>query len=70
MARRCLLLLIAAYRLTLRPVLGRHCRFFPSCSTYAERAITKYGARKGGKLALKRLLCCHPWHKGGFDPVP
>ncbi|SHH16352.1 hypothetical protein SAMN02745221_01831 [Thermosyntropha lipolytica DSM 11003] len=46
------------------------CRFYPSCSNYALEAIEKYGAFKGGWLAFKRILRCHPWHPGGYDPVP
>lgn len=46
------------------------CRFYPSCSNYALEAIEKYGALKGGWLALKRILKCHPFHPGGYDPVP
>jgi len=59
------------YRLLLSPVLGRNCRFEPSCSRYAEEAIARYGAWTGGRMALARLLRCHPWGgTGGFDPVP
>lgn len=46
------------------------CIYYPSCSEYAVQAITKYGAWKGGFLAVKRILRCHPFHKGGYDPVP
>lgn len=46
------------------------CRFYPSCSCYAQEAVTQYGAIKGSILTVKRLLKCHPWHTGGFDPVP
>ncbi|WP_306530741.1 membrane protein insertion efficiency factor YidD, partial [Anaerotignum lactatifermentans] len=47
-----------------------HCRFTPTCSRYAYEAIQKYGALKGGYLAVRRLLKCHPFHEGGYDPVP
>lgn len=58
------------YRWFIRPVLGNHCRFYPSCSQYALEAIDKHGCAKGSWLALRRLLRCHPWHAGGVDPVP
>lgn len=64
------LFLIRSYKKTLSPLLGQHCRFFPSCSDYAHEAITKYGLVKGLYLGLKRLLKCHPLHPGGVDPVP
>ncbi len=67
---RFLLALIKAYRYGLSPLLGPSCRFFPSCSEYAVQAISKYGAGHGGWLAMKRILRCHPWHPGGYDPVP
>lgn len=65
-----LLALIGLYRYAISPLLGRRCRFFPSCSEYASEALGKYGAGKGTRLALYRLLRCHPWHPGGFDPLP
>lgn len=65
-----LLLLIDAYRAALSPLLGGHCRFIPSCSVYAQEAIERHGARHGARLALGRLARCHPFHAGGFDPVP
>ncbi|MEO5862682.1 MAG: membrane protein insertion efficiency factor YidD [Burkholderiales bacterium] len=63
-------MLLSVYRYTLRPFFGRHCRFFPSCSNYAADALARYGAMKGSWLAFKRICRCHPWHPGGFDPVP
>jgi uncharacterized protein len=66
-------LLIAAihvYRLTLAPFLGGNCKFYPSCSHYAEQAIKIYGPKRGLWLATKRLLRCRPFTKGGHDPVP
>jgi hypothetical protein len=67
---RILLLLVEAYRVALSPLLGGHCRYWPSCSAYAEEAILKHGALRGLRLAGSRLLRCHPFHAGGFDPVP
>jgi putative membrane protein insertion efficiency factor len=54
----------------LSPLVGGHCRFWPSCSAYAEEAIRKHGARRGARLALGRLLRCQPFVRGGIDPVP
>jgi putative membrane protein insertion efficiency factor len=67
---RALLLLVEAYRVALSPLLGGHCRYWPSCSAYAEEALRKHGARRGASLAARRLLRCHPFHAGGIDPVP
>ncbi|MBI4918163.1 MAG: membrane protein insertion efficiency factor YidD [Acidobacteria bacterium] len=60
---------IDRYRRHLSPLLPPACRFEPSCSCYAREAIEKYGVGKGSLLALKRLLKCHPFHPGGYDPV-
>ena len=68
--QRLLLLLIRFYRTWLSPLKPPSCRYIPTCSEYALLAITRYGARRGGWLALKRILRCHPFHKGGYDPVP
>lgn len=65
-----MLFLIRLYRRYLSPMLGPHCRYTPTCSQYAIEAIEKYGALKGGWLALRRILRCHPFHPGGYDPVP
>lgn len=62
--------MIRAYRRYVSPLLGRHCRFYPSCSEYAYEAISRYGVARGGLLAVKRLLRCHPFHPGGVDKVP
>jgi len=62
--------LIKSYRYLISPLLGNHCRFYPSCSKYAETAIERYGFLKGSALTLRRLGKCHPWHEGGLDPVP
>ncbi|MDA8140119.1 MAG: membrane protein insertion efficiency factor YidD [Desulfobacteraceae bacterium] len=61
---------IRAYQLIISPLIGPACRFVPSCSHYAIEAIERYGVLKGGCMALRRLLRCHPWGSGGFDPVP
>jgi putative membrane protein insertion efficiency factor len=61
---------IRVYELTLRPVIGSNCRFYPSCSAYAREAISTHGAGRGSLLAAKRILRCHPWNPGGYDPVP
>lgn len=64
-----ILIPIRLYRYFISPVLGAHCRFTPSCSSYAEQAVDKYGVLYGGWLALKRLSRCHPFSAGGFDPL-
>jgi putative membrane protein insertion efficiency factor len=61
---------IEGYRLLLSPLLGGFCRFEPSCSRYAEQAVARHGARQGLRLALRRLVRCHPFAAGGLDPVP
>jgi putative membrane protein insertion efficiency factor len=61
---------IRGYRYLISPLLGPNCRFYPSCSCYAEEAIALHGSMKGSYLAARRLLRCHPWHPGGYDPVP
>ena len=62
--------LIRAYRYAISPLMAPSCRFHPSCSTYALEAVERHGACRGAWLALKRLLRCHPWNRGGYDPVP
>lgn len=61
---------VRLYQLTLRGVIGAHCRFEPSCSHYAIAALREHGAFHGSALAAKRVLRCNPWHPGGYDPVP
>jgi putative membrane protein insertion efficiency factor len=61
---------VRAYQYLLRPMLGANCRFAPSCSDYALEAISRHGAWKGSWLAVRRILRCHPYHPGGYDPVP
>jgi putative membrane protein insertion efficiency factor len=68
--RPVLLALIRGYQYLLRPLLGSNCRFAPSCSEYAHDAVAMHGALKGSWLALRRVLRCHPYHPGGYDPVP
>lgn len=67
---RFLIGLIRVYQWTLSPFTGRGCRHYPSCSEYTAQALAKYGAFKGAWLGAKRILRCHPWHPGGYDPVP
>ncbi|HEX3275358.1 MAG TPA: membrane protein insertion efficiency factor YidD [Gemmatimonadales bacterium] len=62
--------LIRGYQRLISPILPPSCRFHPSCSQYALEAVTRYGALKGSWLATRRLARCHPFHPGGFDPVP
>lgn len=68
--KRIVLFLIAVYRYAISPWLGNHCRFYPSCSVYAQEAITEHGVGRGLWLSIKRLSRCHPFHEGGYDPVP
>jgi uncharacterized protein len=65
-----LLRLIAGYRLLLSPFFGRQCRFYPTCSEYAQEAIERHGSLRGSWLAVMRIARCGPWHPGGPDPVP
>lgn len=62
--------LIHGYRYLLSPWIGNQCRFYPSCSHYAEEAINTHGFIKGGYLTVRRLIKCQPWHSGGIDLVP
>ena len=62
--------LIKGYRFFVSPLKGLCCRFVPTCSEYALEAVKKYGALKGSYLAVKRICKCHPFHRGGYDPVP
>lgn len=70
MMKKVLLGVLGVYRYGISPMLGRNCRFHPSCSEYAAEAVSAHGALKGSWLALKRVSCCHPFHPGGYDPVP
>ena len=61
---------IRGYQYAIRPLIGSNCRFYPSCSDYAREAIERHGAACGSWLAAKRIAKCHPYHAGGYDPVP
>jgi uncharacterized protein len=65
-----LMQLIKAYRIGLSPLLGPHCRFMPSCSAYGLEAVRVHGALRGSWLTVRRIGRCHPFHPGGYDPVP
>lgn len=67
---RLLVGLIRIYQWTLSPLLGRRCRFHPSCSEYAATSIVRHGVVRGCWLGLRRIGRCHPWSPGGYDPVP
>jgi len=64
------ILLVRFYQVAISPLKPPTCRFSPTCSTYALEALKKYGLLKGGKLALRRIMRCHPWGGSGYDPVP
>ena len=65
-----LISLVRIYRYGVSPLLGSNCRFYPSCSCYAQEALERHGAVRGAYLSARRILRCHPWHPGGYDPVP
>ncbi len=67
--KRLVVFLIKAYKSLLSPVLPKGCRFVPTCSEYSMAAVEKYGVLKGGILTIRRILRCHPFHPGGYDPV-
>ena len=62
--------MIRGYQYLLSPFLGNYCRYYPSCSQYALTAVKEHGTWKGLSLAVRRIARCHPWHEGGYDPVP
>lgn len=64
------IVLIRCYQYAISPFLGRSCRFHPSCSEYAVESLQRHGVVKGLWLAVRRVSRCHPWHRGGYDPVP
>jgi putative membrane protein insertion efficiency factor len=68
--KRALVVAIRVYQYALRPLLGANCRFYPSCSEYAREAVERHGAARGCWLAVRRIARCHPYHPGGYDPVP
>ncbi len=68
--KRLLILCVRAYQVALGPLLPAQCRYYPSCSAYMIEALDRHGAVRGGLLGVRRLLRCHPFHAGGFDPVP
>ena len=68
--KQLLLLVIRGYRSFVSPLFPPSCRFQPTCSQYALQSVERFGAWRGGWLTLKRLLRCHPFHPGGYDPVP
>ena len=65
-----LIALVRFYRYAISPMLGRNCRFHPTCSEYAIEALERHGALRGGWMALRRVGRCHPFNPGGYDPVP
>ena len=70
LARRAAILALRGYQLGISPMLPSACRFYPTCSEYAVQAVARFGVLRGSWLALRRLGRCHPFHPGGFDPVP
>lgn len=68
--KRILIAFISVYRYLISPLLGPHCRFHPTCSAYAVEAIEQHGPLRGTWMALRRIGRCHPFHPGGYDPVP
>jgi putative membrane protein insertion efficiency factor len=67
--KKILIFIINIYRRFISPIKTGKCRFYPTCSEYAVQSIERYGAVKGMLLAIKRVLKCHPFHPGGYDPV-
>jgi len=70
MVRQLFVLLIKGYSYLISPFLGNNCRYYPTCSAYAQEAVEKHGVLRGLWLGVKRIGRCHPWHEGGVDPVP
>ncbi|WP_297471463.1 membrane protein insertion efficiency factor YidD [Acidithiobacillus sp.] len=69
-ARGVAVMVVRGYQYVVSPMLGHHCRFYPTCSEYTCQAIERYGIAKGSWLGIKRISRCHPWQPGGVDPVP
>jgi len=69
MLKKLAVALIELYRTAISPLFPASCRFSPSCSLYAREAVAEYGLLRGGLLSAKRIMKCHPWHPGGYDPV-
>jgi len=67
--KKIMILLIRGYQIFISPWFGAKCRFYPTCSTYFIQALEKYGVFKGSFLGIKRILKCHPWNDGGYDPL-
>lgn len=70
LAAKIMLAFIRVYQFTLSTLMGKQCRFYPSCSYYAAEAIQRFGAVRGGWMGFRRIMRCHPWNPGGYDPVP
>ena len=70
MLTRLLIGVVAFYRVALSPLLGRNCRYHPTCSVYMQEALRAHGPARGLWLGSRRILRCHPWASGGYDPVP
>ena len=70
MLKTLLIKFISLYQLALSPFIGGQCRFHPTCSQYTKEAIETHGSMKGSFLGARRISKCHPWHQGGYDPVP
>ena len=67
--KKIIILLIRGYQIFIAPIMPGKCRFYPTCSTYFVQAVEKYGPFKGSLLGIKRILKCHPFHEGGYDPL-
>ena len=68
--RTIVVFIIRLYQMLISPFMAPSCRFTPTCSQYAIEAVQRFGVFKGFRLAIRRLSSCHPWHEGGYDPVP
>lgn len=68
--KKFIIILIKCYSYLISPLLGNNCRFYPSCSCYAQTAVGRFGVLKGSWLTIRRISKCHPWHEGGIDLVP